>query len=209
MATRTRATSTALRRGVHGPSSRPSSYPRCSAAPGRPWVYASAMLDVRIVEAPARTLVGLEAKFRHALSDASNAATTIPPLWDTFGPRIAEIGTRSDPVCYGLITGDPLEQRAHPDELRYLACVPVRAGAVAPEGMVSRVVPAGTFAAFTLVGPIREIGTHCRTIYESWLPASPYRHAGIADLELYDARFDPESAESVIEYWISIEPRPA
>jgi len=167
------------------------------------------MVDVRIVEAPARVLIGLEAKFRHALSAESNAATTIPPLWDTFAPRIAEIGTRSEPVCYGLITGDPVDQRAHPDELRYLACVPVREGAAAPEGMVLRTLPAGTFAAFTLVGPIREIGTHCRTIYESWLPASEYRHAGIADLELYDARFNSDSDESVIEYWISIEPRPA
>jgi predicted transcriptional regulator YdeE len=44
-------------------------------------------------------------------------------------------------------------------------------------------------------------------IYREWLPQSGYRHAEIADIELYDQRFDCESPTLEIEYGTSVIPK--
>ena len=72
-----------------------------------------------------------------------------------------------------------------------------------PDEMVSYTVPAATFASFTHRGEITKIGETIDHIYDAWLPASPYRHAGVADIELYDERFSMDPS-SEMEYWISI-----
>jgi AraC family transcriptional regulator len=73
--------------------------------------------------------------------------------------------------------------------------------------MVSRTIPAGTFAVLVHRGPITRIAETCRYIYREWLPASAYEHAGVADVELYDDRFCADSDSSEMEYWISIRPK--
>jgi len=100
-------------------------------------------------------------------------------------------------------------ERSHPDELLYLAGVAVSSTDKIPEGMIARTVPAGTFAVFIHHGPIRTIGETMHEIYRVWLPQSAYRHAQIADVELYDHRFCMDSDESEMEYWISVAPKTA
>jgi predicted transcriptional regulator YdeE len=46
-------------------------------------------------------------------------------------------------------------------------------------------------------------------IYRVWLPQSAYRHAQIADVELYDRRFRMDRDDSEMEYWISVMPKAA
>ncbi len=74
--------------------------------------------------------------------------------------------------------------------------------------MVAHTISAGTFAVFTHRGPISGIGDTCREIYQQWLPASRYAPGDIADIEVYSARFNPESDESEMEYWVSVIPKP-
>jgi predicted transcriptional regulator YdeE len=56
-------------------------------------------------------------------------------------------------------------------------------------------------------GPIQNIPATMYDVYRVWLPASPYEHSGIADVEVYDHRFCPDGDESEMDYWISIAPK--
>ena len=163
-----------------------------------------AVQQPQIVEKPALTLAGLETPFIHALSPDTNNFKVIGPLWDRFVHRAGEVPHRIGTAMYGIIYGRPANERSHPDELQYIAAVPVSSAATIPAGMVSHIVPAGTFAVFVHRGPITRIADTCREIYRVWLPQSAWEHAEIADVELYDERFDCESEGSVMEYWISV-----
>ena len=165
------------------------------------------MLESQILEKPAMTIVGLETPFIHALSPETNNFKVIPPLWDAFSHRVGELAGRIGQASYGIIYSRPEEQRSHPHELQYIAGAQVRPGAAVPEGMVSHTIPAGKFAVFLHRGPIQKIGETCYEIYRVWLPQARWQHADIADVEVYDERFDCEGENSELEYWISVVPR--
>jgi AraC family transcriptional regulator len=162
------------------------------------------MLQGQIVEKPALHVVGLEAAFIHALSPEATNFKVIGPLWDRFVHRAGEVPNRIGEEMFGVIYGRPEKERAHPDELQYIAAVRVSSENAIPPGMVERTVPAGTFAVFTHHGPIQMIGDTVREIYRDWLPQSAFRHAEIADIELYDHRFHCDRDDSEMEYWISV-----
>lgn len=165
------------------------------------------MLEPQILDKPAMTIVGLETPFLHGLSPETNNFKVIPPLWDAFSKRMAELSERIGHASYGIIYSRAEEQRSHPHELQYIAGAQVRPGASVPDGMVSRTIPAGTFAVFLHRGPIQKIGETCYEIYRVWLPQSHWQHSDIADVEVYDERFDCEGENSEFEYWISVVPR--
>jgi len=167
------------------------------------------MLQPQIVEKPEQKFIGMEAAFIHALSpDATNFAV-IGPLWEKFSQRAGQVPNRIGRELFGIIYDRPKAERAHPDELLYLAAAAVSSTDKIPEGMIARTVPAGTFAVFIHRGPIRTIGETMHEIYRVWLLQSAYRHAQIADIELYDRRFCMDSDESEMEYWISVTPKTA
>jgi len=167
------------------------------------------MLQPEIVEKPELNFVGMEAAFIHSLSpDATNFAV-IGPLWEKFSQRAGQVPNRIGREMFGIIYDRPKAARAHPDELLYLAAVAVNSTDKTPEGMIARTVPAGTFAVFIHRGPIRAIGATMHEIYRVWLPQSAYRHAQIADVELYDHRFCMDRDDSEMEYWISVTPKAA
>lgn len=165
------------------------------------------MLEPQILEKPAMTIVGLETPFIHGLSPETNNFQVIPPLWGRLDKRMSEIPGRIGHASYGIIYGRPEEQRSHKDELQYICGVQVRAPATVPEGMITRTIPAGTFAVFHHRGPIEKIGETCYAIYRVWLPQSKWKHAEIADVELYDERFNCEGPDSEFDYWISVVPK--
>jgi len=165
------------------------------------------MLQPQIVKKPALQIVGLEAAFIHALSPEATNFKVIGPLWDKFVHRAREVPNRIGEEMFGVIYGRPEKERTHPDELQYIAAVRVSSVNEIPTGMALRTVAAGTFAVFTHRGPIQTIGDTVREIYRVWLPQSAYRHAEIADVELYDHRFHCDRDDSEMEYWISVTPK--
>jgi AraC family transcriptional regulator len=167
------------------------------------------MLAPQIVEKPALTVVGLETPFIHALSPDTNNFNVIGPLWERFLHRAKEIPNRTGDAMYGIIYGLPENRRSHPHELQYITAVSVSSTEKIPQNMIAHTVPAGKFAVFLHRGLIAKIGDTCREIYRFWLPQSPWQHAGTADVELYDRRFNPTSADSEMEYWIPLESKSA
>ena len=164
------------------------------------------MLEPSIVKKPPLSIVGLETPFIHALSPDTNNHI-IGPLWDQFIRRAKEVPHRAGDAMYGIIYGRPESERTHPHELQYIAGVAVSSLGEVPEGMVPRAIPTGKFAVFIHRGSIMKIAETCREIYRVSLPQSGWEHAEIADVELYDERFDCESEQSEMEYWISVRPK--
>ena len=91
------------------------------------------MQQPQIIEKAALTIVGLETPFIHALSPDTNNFKVIPPLWEQFLDRAAEVPGRSDPsTSYGIIYSRPESERSHPHELQYIAGVEVELPAEPP-----------------------------------------------------------------------------
>lgn len=165
------------------------------------------MIEPRIVEKPALHVVGLEAPFIHALSPVANNLKVIGGLWDRFLHESRKVRNRVGSEMYGIVYGRPAAERKHRDELQYVASVAVRSIGEIPDGMVARTTPAGTFAVFVHRGPIANIAKTAQEIYRVWLPQSEYKHAGTADVEMYDHRFCIDSEDSEMEWWIPVTPR--
>lgn len=165
------------------------------------------MQEPRIVATSALTFVGCRRAFIHALSPDANPAQVLGALWHAFPGRAPGIANRIGDEMFGIIYGLPEDQRSHPDELQYIAAVQVSEPGEVPDDMVVRTVPAACFAAFIHRGRIEKLPDTVYDIYRRWLPDSSYQHSQIADIERYGKQFDPESDNSEMEYWISIEPR--
>ncbi|HZN32885.1 MAG TPA: GyrI-like domain-containing protein [Pirellulaceae bacterium] len=165
------------------------------------------MQQPTIAAKPPLTVVGMERSFIHSQSPDANNLQVLGELWREFPPRAREIPNRVGHAMYGVIYERPPAERKHRHELQYIAGVAVSAGDHIPAGLVARTIPGATFAVFLHRGPINQIAATVREIYREWLPASPYQHAGIADIELYDDRFCADGPDSEMEYWISIQPK--
>jgi AraC family transcriptional regulator len=163
-------------------------------------IHANVSLRPELYDQRELRLVGMSTRFFGADSEKSNFARKLPALWGAFLPRIGELD-RADPgVGYGVIR--PSLERS--DELEYFAAAEVRARASVPAGMVVLDLPAAHYARFAHRGPISQLDRTLNYVYSSWLLTSGMRHTGGYDLELYDARYRPDSEESMIYYAIPV-----
>jgi AraC family transcriptional regulator len=165
------------------------------------------MFKPQIVEKPELRVIGYESPFVSAMSPDATNFQVVGPLWGRFTQNCKSVVGQVGDAMFGVIYGRPPTERSHPHELQYIAGVAVTLAAVVPVGMVARTIPAGTFAVFTHHGPISKIGETMDAIYRDWLPQSAYRHAQVADVELYDRRFRMNEPDSEMEYWISVAPK--
>lgn len=116
----------------------------------------------------------------------NNEKGEIPKLWDTFNKRCNDIKQKSKSMLYyGICDDEPdSEGRFH-----YTACAEVDNFSQVPEGMETKVVPAGKYLVYTYGGAIKDLGEFYNDIFTKWLPASAYEMDFRPQLELYDYRF--------------------
>jgi AraC family transcriptional regulator len=117
---------------------------------------------------------------------------------------MAEIQRSDETVCYGYAYCLPEGERDRPDEVGYVAGVPVADDAPVPEGMVAKDMAGGLYAVFEHHGPIWTFDKTLHAVHRDWLPGSGYVGNGIADLERYDERWTMDGEDSVFEYWVGI-----
>ena len=157
-------------------------------------------LEPKLADAPAMTLVGLRTRFFGVDSDKNNLGEKLPGLWAAFLSRLHEVSGARQGVCYGVV-----RQRADDtDELDYFAAIEVDATYTLPEGMEVVDVPAATYARFEHRGPAPAVDHTVSYAYSTWLMRSPWRHSGGPDLEIYDRRYHPTDAASVLEYALPV-----
>jgi AraC family transcriptional regulator len=149
-------------------------------------------MTLKTVERPVQTVVGLQIRTRPMSPD-------IPALWPKFVPRIDEIANPAEPnVSYGVMRNDG-------PTLEYAATVSVTSASRIPAGMVSIVLPAGTYAFFSY--PLSGLGKGFGEIHNQLIPASRFEQGDGPFFERYDEKFDPRNPQSAVEIWIPVRPR--
>jgi AraC family transcriptional regulator len=161
----------------------------------------------QIIQLPAFTLLGLETRFISAMSPEANNLVQIPPLFDRFFKRRAELPPALDGFTYGACNCLPADQRTREDELVFLVSAHVAADAKIPAGMKTWRLPARTYAHFTHRGPINRLRETISYIYGAWLPRSDFHCADGPQLERYDGRFGDGGEQSELDYLIPVTPK--
>jgi AraC family transcriptional regulator len=149
---------------------------------------------------PSMTLVGLRTCFFSVDSEKNNIAEQLPPLWQAFLPRMAEVQRRIDGPGYGVVQ----QEREDSERLEYHAAVAVEEAHALPEGMLSVEVPTATYAIFEHRGAVKGIDHTVSYIYGTWLMQSGSRHTSGPDLEIYGKQYHPTRDDSLIHYAIPV-----
>jgi len=161
-------------------------------------------MNPTIQNLPSRTVVGIGAKFISVLSPEANNFIVIPGLWQQYGPRQHEIGSRKNEAAIGAVYCLDQIENEPANQCFYFACAEVTDATTVPEGMEAREIPAGKYAVFTHKGKIENIGHTMGYIYGSWLPRSEHELRDAPELEIYGEKFDADSDDSEMEVCIPI-----
>ncbi|MBN1642551.1 MAG: GyrI-like domain-containing protein [Anaerolineae bacterium] len=162
-------------------------------------------MEPQIVEQPERTIAGLSFYGDpFAGGEGWSTENEIGRLWNRFNAvwdeRLDQISGRvNDSVAYEIHIEPP--EYAETKRFYVFVGVEVERLSVLPIEFCYRVLPAGTYAVFSLVGP--EIRSNWPdAIYKGWLPSSGYREAYKLTIERYGEGFhgmDDPTSELQIE----------
>jgi AraC family transcriptional regulator len=168
-------------------------------------LYTNITMKPVIKKFPKTKVIGLSARFIAGISPETNNLQVIPPLWKTFMARGHEIAERSSSASYGVIVClKESDKKSHPDEMLYLAGVPVKASAKPPRGMTELTIPAGDYAVFTHRGAVEDIRHTLNYIYGSWLPKSGRTLRDVPHIEVYDECFKHGQKDSEFDVGIPV-----
>ncbi|WP_439827188.1 helix-turn-helix domain-containing protein [Aeromonas enteropelogenes] len=156
------------------------------------------LVQLRIESKPGFTLHGSRGQISGLFAEAPDFQQTVPAIWralcDTGAlDRARELIGVVDVSAAGAI-------------LPYWACV-AEEGDEAPPGLASLTIPTQTYAVFTHVGPISQLGESLNWFILHWLPSSSYRGLDGFELERYGVGFDGQQPDASMEYWLPISPR--
>ncbi len=150
-----------------------------------------------IIELEARRLCGMAKTF-----NAKNRHL-IPELWSDFTDQLSSMPGVTGNATYGACI-DMVEGTGPNSGFVYMAAIEVDTKDAPPEGMVAVDVPAGRYARFSFKGPIKNFPQWIDVVWREYFPASGLKHRDAPDFERYDDRWDPESGNGVVEYYIPI-----
>ena len=129
----------------------------------------------------------------------------IPQLWSVLIGALPLKGQEPSWATYGVVSSAGQGQGC----FQYMAGVGVEPGCVPPSGFETMEIPAATYAVFriTLNGSALhpQVKQAMAAIWGQLVPASGLKVADGPDFELYDGRFDPQKAGSVIDFHIPVE----
>ena len=164
----------------------------------------SSDISAAVVQRP--DLVSLEAFHVAGPSRRFDEATKaeIPQLWSALVGALPFAGQVKSWATYGVVYGVGEGDGC----FEYMAGVGVEPGCVPPQGFSTMEIPAATYVVFriTLDGSALhpQVKRAMAAIWGELVPASGLELAGGPDFELYDGRFDPMKAGSVIDFHIPV-----
>ncbi len=146
---------------------------------------------------PAFNVIGMSDDFNR------NPGNSVVELWKKVGCRYPEIPVSGNGCAYGLCIKGSVES------FTYMASFEVNDLSTVPEGMEGLAIKEAFYAVFTYtVDNKSPIGEQFATVYQgiwgNWLPNSDYDYGDTPDFELYDNRFDGETATGEVDIWIPI-----
>ncbi len=156
-------------------------------------------MEPRIVKLDKLTLIG-----RPYFGDAEG--NKFAQAWDRFFPFAKEITPRvNENAWYGVEMYGPEFEKDH--QWMYFPSTEVGSLDAIPEALFAKVLPAATYAVFTVKGGIPKISETFMYAYGSWIPASPYEVAHPYDFEYYDERFKDDDPDTELDLYIPIRPK--
>lgn len=151
------------------------------------------------VAIPAFSVAGPARRFDEATK------AEIPQLWSALIGALPFARQVASSATYGVVSS---ADRAE-GSFQYMAGVGVEPECVPPPGFATMEIPAATYAVFriTLNGTalhpqVKQAMAH---IWGELIPASGLKLVDGPDFELYDGRFDPQMAGSVIDFHVPVE----
>ncbi len=151
----------------------------------------SLSMEPRILVRPETRVVGVAKRYTEDDLDLNT-------LWSAFRPYLGQIKGRIGEEAFGVYeeyveTGDNVG-------FSYICSVAVQNDAPVPDGMISRIIPASTYAVFTHKADASLLPETLKYIWGSWLPKSRYEYSESPDFELYI----PKMVDGEIERSLSI-----
>ncbi|MFL6700528.1 MAG: helix-turn-helix domain-containing protein [Vitreoscilla sp.] len=129
----------------------------------------------------------------------------IPQLWSALIGALPLAGQTPSWATYGVVSSVDKAEGC----FQYLAGVGVEPDCVPPPGFTTMEIPAATYAVFriTLDGSALQpqVTQAMQRIWGELIPASGLKLADGPDFELYDGRFDPLKAGSVIDLHVPVQ----
>jgi AraC family transcriptional regulator len=131
--------------------------------------------------------------------------TEIPQLWSALIGALPFKGQTPSWATYGVVSSLDKSDGT----FQYLAGVGVEPDCVPPPGFKTMEIPAATYAVFriTLDGSALhpQVKQAMARVWGELIPASGLKVVDGPDFELYDGRFDPLKAGSVIDFHVPVE----
>jgi len=127
--------------------------------------------------------------------------------WQRLFQMNLSVEKRVDPrVNYGLeVYGPEFHQEG---KWTYFPCFEVRDLDEIPGELFAKILPAATYAVFSVRGGLDKISEAFQFAYSQWLPLSPYEVAHPYDIERYGENYKGDVPESELEIYIPIRPKP-
>ena len=129
----------------------------------------------------------------------------IPQLWSALIGALPFKGQTPSWATYGVVSSVDASDGC----FQYMAGVGVEPDCVPPPGFATMRIPAATYAVFrvTLNGSALhpQVKQAMASIWGELVPASGLKLVDGPDFELYDGRFDPQKAGSVIDFHVPVE----
>ena len=128
----------------------------------------------------------------------------VPQLWDTLAQELEGIGDTGITGRYYGIAWYPKgwQERGY----LYMAAVEIESPNILGSALVVKTMPASKCARFIHKGPYKHLGMTLDYIYQTWLPKSGRRLAGLFEIEHYGQDFrGPDNEESETEIYVPIE----
>ncbi len=129
----------------------------------------------------------------------------IPQLWSALIGALPFKGQAPSWATYGVVSSVEQGEGC----FQYMAGVGVEPGCVPPPGFATMEIPAATYVVFriTLNGSALhpQVKQAMAAIWGELIPASGLTVVDGPDFELYDGRFDPQKAGSVIDFHVPVE----
>ncbi|MEU1570311.1 AraC family transcriptional regulator [Streptomyces collinus] len=169
-------------------------------------VEGNSSMHYRVVDRPAFTVTGFKTRIPLIHSGPNQAIIDFVRGLDP--SAVDRLETLSDQEPQGLVAVcDDLDpSRAEGTELDYYHAV-ITAGpasSAAPEATTGLPVPPGTWAVFTVSGPVpRAVQELWRDVFTEWFPSNPYRTR--PGPEILRTRLSPDGTEADAELWLPVE----
>ena len=152
------------------------------------------MMEYRIVEKAQFTVMGISRKF-----NTETSYQEIPKFWEE---HFKNGGSEKVMGLYGVCI-DSKDIGSNGMEFDYLIADNYMPGREIPEGCVTRVIPAGTWAIFPC--SVKTLQTVNTKIWNEWLPnCKDYKLAGNYNIEMYTEVCD-DPAKQYSEIWVPVE----